>query len=110
MGGPGIPKWNPDAQRAIVAILTESGADPNAAAAGGVTPLHRAVRNCCASAVTELLLRGADASRRTDRGSTALDLARRTTGRGGSGSAGAKEQRARIVALLEAATSNRASE
>jgi hypothetical protein len=27
----------------------EAGADPNAAAAGGVTPLHRAVRNRCSS-------------------------------------------------------------
>ena len=84
IGGPGSASWNPACQRDVIVYLIGAGADPNAAAAGGVTPLHRAVRNRCSGAVEALLRAGADPRRRNDRGSTASDLAHWTTGRGGT--------------------------
>jgi hypothetical protein len=103
IGGPGAATWNPTRQRAVILYLIEAGADANATAAGGVTPLHRAVRNRCSAAVEALLGAGADASLRNDRGSTASDLARWTTGRGGTGSEAAKAEQRTILELLEAA-------
>src|SRR5262245_61029557 len=47
MGVPGSAHWNPPQQRLVIRFLIEAGADANATAAGGVTPLHRAVRNRC---------------------------------------------------------------
>jgi hypothetical protein len=64
----------------------------------------RAVRNRCALAVGALLDAGADARARNKRGSTAMQLAEWTTGRGGSGRADAREQQRRIVELLGRAT------
>jgi len=66
----------------------------------GVAPLHRAVRTRCTAAVRALLMNGADARRRNGNGSTPLHLAVQSTGRGGSGSAAAREQQATIVRLL----------
>ena len=86
----------------MVTFLIEAGADPDAVAAGGVTPLHRAVRNRCASAVRALLDAGADPHRSNDNGSTAVMLAGWTTGRGGSGSPEAKAEQARILRMLAA--------
>jgi hypothetical protein len=43
-GVPGSPSWNPVRQREVILCLIEAGANPNATATGGVTPLHRAVR------------------------------------------------------------------
>jgi hypothetical protein len=100
-GIPGSPAWNPSAQAATVACLIEGGADPNAVDMGGVTPLHRAVRNRCAAAVRTLLDGGADARRKNKNGSTPMQLANQTTGRGGSGSPAAKAQQEEIVRLLE---------
>ena len=60
IGVPGSASWNPARQRAVILYLIEAGADPNAAAAGGVTPLHRAIRNRCSAAVEALLSAGAD--------------------------------------------------
>jgi ankyrin repeat protein len=99
-GGPGSATWNPTRQRRVILSLIEAGAHPNAAAAGGVTPLHRAVRNRCSAAVEALLGAGADARLRNDRGSTASDLARWTTGRGGTGSEAAEAEQRIIVELL----------
>src|SRR4051812_37100934 len=48
-GGPGRSGWDPRAQAETIACLVDAGADPNAVADGGVTPLHRAVRNRCAA-------------------------------------------------------------
>jgi ankyrin repeat protein len=66
-----------------------------------VTPLHRAVRNRCAAAVGALLEGGADAGRKNKSGSTPLQLALLSTGRGGAGTAAAKAQQAEIIRLLE---------
>ena len=104
IGAPGSASWNPTRQQDVILYLIEAGADPNAAAAGGVTPLHRAVRNRCSGAVEALLRAGADPRRRNDRGSTASDLAHWTTGRGGTGSAAAKAEQRIIFELLEAST------
>jgi predicted enzyme related to lactoylglutathione lyase len=60
MGVPGTAIWNPTRQRAVIARPIEAGADPNAAEDGGVTPLHRAVRNRCSAAADALVRAGAD--------------------------------------------------
>ena len=80
--------------------LVAAGADPNAVDQGGVTPLHRAVRNRCAAAVRALLDGGADARRKNKRGSTPMQLATQNTGRGGTGSPEAKACRAAFEKLL----------
>jgi len=86
----------------MVVYLIDAGADPDAVAAGGVTPLHRAVRNRCAAAVRALLDAGADPRRANNSGSTAIMLARWTTGRGGSGSPKAKAEQDKILSILDA--------
>jgi hypothetical protein len=101
IGVPGSASWNPASQRDVIVCLIEAGADPNAAAAGGVTPLHRAVRDRCSAAVEALLRAGADPRLQNDRGSTAADLARWTTGRGGTGSAAARAEQRIIIELLQ---------
>jgi hypothetical protein len=101
-GGPRAPHWNPRAQAATIAALIDAGADPNAADTGGVTPLHRAVRNRCAAAVQALLDRGADPKRKNGSGSTPAQLAKLTTGKSGSGSPEAKAQQAEILRILAA--------
>lgn len=100
-GIPGSPRWNPAAQAAAIARLIAAGAGPDAADGRGVTPLHRAVRARCAAAVGALLEGGADPRRPNGNGSTPMMLARRPTGRGGSGTPEARAQQSRIVALLE---------
>jgi ankyrin repeat protein len=101
VGQPGSSTWNPAAQAAVIAILIKVGADPNAIAKGGVTPLHRAVRTRCAAAVKALLDGGADALAPNENGSTAMLLATRNTGRGGSGSPQAREQQQEILRQLK---------
>lgn len=103
-GVPGAANWNPPRQRAVIDYLIEAGADPDAAALGGITPLHRAVRNRCSAAVDALLLAGANPAAVSRRGSTPSDLARRTTGRGGAGSPAAKAEQQVILNLLNRAT------
>jgi hypothetical protein len=100
-GGPGSSSWNPETQAATVAKLIAAGADPDAIDNSGVTPLHRAVRTRCASAVRALLAGGADARRANRSGSTPMRLAKLSTGRGGSGSDEAKAEQEEIVRLLE---------
>jgi ankyrin repeat protein len=101
-GGPGTPHWDPPAQASTIGALIDAGADPNAVDMGGVTPLHRAVRNRCAAAVKVLLDRGADPRRKNKSGSTATQLATLTTGRGGTGTPEAKAQQEEIVRMLAA--------
>ncbi len=100
-GGPGPSSWDPRRQVAVIRYLLEAGADPDATAAGGVTPLLRAVRNRCSAAVGALFDAGADPHRRNDNGSSPLDLARLTPGRGGTGSPEARAEQATIIAMLE---------
>lgn len=103
-GGPGSARWNPNAQHEVVACLIALGADPDARDKNGTTPLLRAIRNRCASAVSALLDGGADPTATNKNGSTAAHLASWTTGRGGSGSPEAKAQQEEIVRLLDGLT------
>jgi hypothetical protein len=103
-GAPGTAHWNPARQTAVIEYLVDAGADPNATALGGVTPLHRAVRNRCSAAVGTLLRLGADPRSANDHGSTPSDLARQPTGRGGTGSEAAKIEQRLIIELLARAT------
>jgi ankyrin repeat protein len=100
VGLPGSAAWNSNAQAAIIEYLIEAGANPNSADNDGVTPLHRAVRTRCASAVRALLAGGADARRKNKSGSTPLHLAVQNTGRGGTGSAPSQQQQKEIILLL----------
>jgi ankyrin repeat protein len=93
-------RWAPAAQRDTIEFLLSAGANPNAVDASGVTPLHRAVRTRSSEAVRALLAGGAHAGAKNGSGSTPLHLAVQNTGRGGSGSARAREEQARIVAIL----------
>jgi ankyrin repeat protein len=104
MGNPTSTTWSPREQCDVIILLVESGADPNSVAVGGVTPLHRAVRNRCSAAVETLLRAGADPGLPNDSGSTAADLASFTTGRGGSGSVEAKVEQRILLELLERST------
>lgn len=100
-GAPGSDVWDPRRQAAMIRYLISAGADPDARAYGGVTPLQRAVRNRCTGAVRALLEAGADRDAVNDHGSSALDLAQQTTGRGGTGSPEAKAQQRQIILLLD---------
>jgi ankyrin repeat protein len=51
------------------------GASPNAVQRGGWTPLHTAAHNGDEAIADMLLLRGADPTRTSDDGKTAIDLA-----------------------------------
>ena len=100
IGGPGSLTWKPPRQRQMIEFLVGAGAEVDARASGEVTPLHRAVRNRCSSAVAALLAAGADSQARNGRGSTPLDLARHTSGRSGAGSAAARTEQQKIIELL----------
>lgn len=99
-GAPGSQFWNPAQQAATIRALIKAGIDPNSTDKRGVTPLHIAVRTRCALAVQTLLECGADPSWRNKNGSDAMVLAVNTTGRGGSGSPGAKQEQRLILQLL----------
>jgi hypothetical protein len=100
-GSPGSPIWNPAAQAATITRLVEAGADPNVLDKSGVSPLHKAIRTRCASAVRTLLDLGADPAGANKNGSTPMLLASQNTGRGGTGSEEAKLQQQEILRLLE---------
>lgn len=100
IGIPGSRHWNPLAQAATIELLIGSGSNPNSTDKSGVAPLHRAVRTRCAAAVQALLAHGANPRIRNGKGSTPLHLAVQNTGRGGSGTAEAREEQAAIIRLL----------
>jgi hypothetical protein len=108
-GGPGLPHWNPEAQRAVIEHLLAAGADPSATDDDQVTPLHRASRTRSAAAVRALLAGGAYRGARNKNGSTPVEVAARTTGRGGSGSPEAKAEQHEILRLLGRGRAGRAS-
>lgn len=81
-------------------MMLRAGANPNARDKSGVAPLHRAVRNRSAAAVEALLAGGADPKAPNAAGSTPMRLAHENTGKNGSSSPEAKEQRQEIVRLL----------
>jgi hypothetical protein len=60
----------------VARLLVEAGADVNAAAAGGYTPLHLAASNGNRNVVTLLLEHGASREASCDQGKTAADYAR----------------------------------
>lgn len=92
--------WDPEAQSETITFLLSIGSDPNARDNSGVAPLHRAVRTRSLFAVQALLDGGADPMLDNKTGSTPLHLAVQTTGRGGSGSAYARQQQVGIIKLL----------
>jgi hypothetical protein len=92
--------WDPASQAETIAYLLSVGADPNALDGSGVSPLHRAVRTRSLPAVRALLDGGANPRTPNKSGSTPLHLAVQTTGRGGSGSAHARQQQTGIIQLL----------
>ena len=60
----------------VARLLIEAGADVNATAAGGYTPLHIAASNGNREMVILLLESGADRTARCDQDKTAADYAR----------------------------------
>ncbi len=99
-GRPGAERWDPLAQREVIAALIAARADPNALDTSGVAPLHRAVRTRSSAAVSALIEGGADPKLVNQSGSTPLHLAVQNTGRSSSGSEAAKDEQARVIALL----------
>jgi len=67
--------------------LIERGADPNTRGDGGITPLHRALRNGRVEMARVLIEHGANAEVKDDEGKTPLDVA-------------SEEQRDEIMKLL----------
>ena len=94
------PAWNPKRQVQMIRLLLDAGADMNAQDKNGATPLHRAVRTRCAAAVKFLLESGADPKIRNKPGSTPFHLAVQNTGRGGSGSEGARKAQREIIEIF----------
>jgi Ankyrin repeats (3 copies)/Ankyrin repeats (many copies) len=99
-GSPGGEHWDPVAQTEVITYLIEAGADPNALDKSGVAPLHRAVRTRCSAAVSALIENGATPQLMNKNGSTPLHLAVQNTGRSDSGSAAAKDEQGRVIAVL----------
>ena len=105
-GHPNSRGWSPKGQAEMIALLVKAGADPNALDKSGVAPLHRSVRQRCASGVDSLLRNGASARLKNKSGSTPLHLAVQNTGRGGTGSLEAKALQREIIELLLKASAN----
>jgi ankyrin repeat protein len=61
--------------RDTASLLLALGASPNSVQRGGWTPLHAAARDGEEAIIDMLLLRGADATRKSDEGKSAIDLA-----------------------------------
>jgi len=93
-------RWQPSAQKEVIEYLLAVGADPNALDQSGVSPLHRAIRTRGSEAVRTLLAGGARVGLRNGSGSTPLHLAVQDTGKGGAGSARARSEQVKIIAIL----------
>jgi hypothetical protein len=91
------PVWDEKRQLKTIRRLLDAGANINAADKNGATPLHRAVRTRCATAVKLLLQAGADPRLRNKPGSTPFHLAVQNTGRGGSGAEVSRAAQRRII-------------
>ena len=96
-GGPGA---HSNAQRELITFLIDAGADPNALDKSGVAPLHRAVRDRCASGVSALIDKGANPLLLNKSGLTPLHLAVQNTGKSHSGSDAAKQEQYRVIVFL----------
>lgn len=96
----GSPERDTKRQVAMIRLLLGAGANIQAQDKNGATPLHRAVRTRCVEAVKWLLDAGADVTIRNKPGSTAFHLAVQNTGRGGSGTDGAKAAQRKIIQLF----------
>jgi len=93
----GGPTWDPNRQVITLRYLIEAGAAVNAPDKNGAAPLHRAVRTRCAAATRCLLEMGGDPTLKNKSGSTPFHLAVQDTGRGGSGTTGAREAQRSII-------------
>jgi ankyrin repeat protein len=102
----GSRTWNPKAQAEMITLLIHAGGDPNALDKSRVSPLHRAVRKRCPSAVDSLLRNGALVRLKNGSGSTPLHLAVQNTGRSGTGSPESKILQREIIELLLKAGAN----
>ncbi len=91
------PSWNAGRQVAMIRLLLNAGADIHAQDKNGASPLHRAVRTRCATAVACLLDAGGDATVENKSGSTPFHLAVQNTGRGGSGGEKARSAQREII-------------
>src|SRR5262249_46225512 len=92
------PVWDEKLQVRAIRRLLDAGAEIDAQDKNGATALHRAVRTRCAAAVHCLLEAGWDPALRNYSGSTAFHLAVQDTGRGGAGSAVARNGQRKIIA------------
>ena len=84
----------------MIRLLLKAGSKIDAQDKNGATPLHRAVRTRCTSAVKCLLDAGADPAIRNKPGSTPFHLAVQNTGRGGSGSEMARTAQREILQVF----------
>jgi hypothetical protein len=91
------PDWDAIRQVETIQCLLNAGADINAQDKNGASPLHRAVRTRCATAVRCLLERGSDATLKNKPGSTPFHLAVQNTGRGGTGAEAAIAAQRQII-------------
>src|SRR5262249_3033064 len=94
------PAWDAKRQVSTLRCLLDAGADLQAQDKNGATALHRAVRTRCAAAVQFLLQAGADPTRKNKSGSTPFHLAVQDTGRGGTGTEGARAAQRRIIEVF----------
>ncbi len=96
-GQPNAPEWNEQRQVMTIQGLVAAGANRLAQDKNGASPLHRAVRTRCAAAVSCLLAAGDAGTTENKSGATPFHLAVQDTGRGGSGTAAAREAQQRII-------------
>ena len=91
------PAWNAKRQVETIQCLLEAGAEINAQDKNGASPLHRAVRTRCATAVKCLLKAGGTPTLKNKSGSTPFHLAVQDTGRGGTGAEAARTAQRQII-------------